>query len=84
MAAAPPANTLVETAATVRSDALRIVNSLDELLDARLEDDILKMVRDSITHWATQLTDEISVDCPDPSVLDEYAVQTWELLVVRA
>lgn len=80
----PPANALAETAATVRSDALRIVNSLDELLDVRLDNGARKMVRDSVKLWADQLADEISVDRPDPSVLDEYAVQTWELLAVRA
>lgn len=80
----PPAGTLSATAAAVRDEARLIVDSLDDLLDRRLDADSRDEVRDSVTRWAAQLLEDVSTERPNPAVLDEYAVQTWELLAVRA
>ncbi len=80
----PPAGTLEANAIALRDEACLIQDSLDDLLDLRLDAGARSGVRDSVTHWASQLLDDVSVEHPDPAVLDEYAVQTWELLAVRA
>ncbi|GAB1596867.1 class I SAM-dependent methyltransferase [Lysobacter claricitrinus] len=74
------AGTLQEQAGRVRRAAMELCR-LEP--DSRLPDALAERVRTSAAEWANELLSNVSAETPDPLQLDEYAVQTWELLAVN-
>lgn len=80
----PPTDGLAQTAEALRGDALDIMQSRGELLNIQLPPQLRVELSSAIEAWANGLLDDVSTSKPDPAILDEYAIQTWELLAVRA
>jgi len=77
----PPAGTHVEVAKRLREQAIRIRDEISP--DPNVPGVLAVQIREAVRAWADRLLAEVSLDAPDPGILDEYGVQTWELLVVR-
>jgi 2-polyprenyl-3-methyl-5-hydroxy-6-metoxy-1,4-benzoquinol methylase len=79
----PPAGTLVEAAQRLRQEAVEIREEVERAPDARLPGDLARAIREAVVAWSEELLAGVSPESPDPSVLDEYGVQTWELLAIK-
>lgn len=80
----PPAGTLIEVADRLRREAVEIREEVERGPDPRLPEDLGRAVRDAVTAWAEELLASVSPEDPDPKVIDEYGVQTWELLAIKS
>ena len=79
----PPGETLAAVAGRLRQEALELRAEAAGRPDPRLPADLARAVRGAVTAWADELLAKVSPEAPDPAVVDEYAVQTWDLLVVK-
>lgn len=79
----PPAGTLVETAGRLRREAAEIRDEVERAPDPRLPEELARAIGDAVKAWAEELLAGVSAEHPDPAVLDEYGIQTWELLAIK-
>lgn len=79
----PPGGTLPELAGGLRQAARELAGGVDALLASGLPEPLATALRAAIAAWARQLLEDLPEGHCRPDVVDEYAVQTWELLVVR-
>jgi 2-polyprenyl-3-methyl-5-hydroxy-6-metoxy-1,4-benzoquinol methylase len=79
----PPAGTLAEAAQRLRREAVEIREEVERAPDARLPEDLARAVREAVVAWSEELLASVSLENPDPAILDEYGVQTWELLAIK-
>lgn len=79
---APP-GTLHEVAGRLRQDAIEIRRDVIRETHPSLPPELASAIRESVAAWAEQLLADIDPADPDPAQIDEYGVQTWELLVVK-
>lgn len=79
---APP-GTWLEVAGRLRQEAIEIRREINRETDPRLPAALASAIRDAVGEWAEQLLADIDPKDPDTHQLDEYGVQTWELLAVR-
>jgi 2-polyprenyl-3-methyl-5-hydroxy-6-metoxy-1,4-benzoquinol methylase len=82
----PPAGTLAEVADRLRREAVEIREEVERGPGSwgdRLPEDLGRAIRDAVTAWAEELLASVSPENPDPKVIDEYGVQTWELLAIK-
>jgi 2-polyprenyl-3-methyl-5-hydroxy-6-metoxy-1,4-benzoquinol methylase len=79
----PPAGTLVEAAQRLRREAVEIREEVEHAPDPRLPEDLARAIRDAMVAWSEELLASVSAENPDPAALDEYGVQTWELLAIK-
>jgi 2-polyprenyl-3-methyl-5-hydroxy-6-metoxy-1,4-benzoquinol methylase len=77
----PPNETLSEAAVRLRREAVEI---REEGPDPRLPEDLAKVIKEAVTAWSDELLASVSIENPAPGIVDEYAIQTWELLAVRS
>lgn len=79
----PPAGTLAEIASQLRREATEVRSEVERAPDPRLPSELSTAIREAVAVWAEELLASVSPEHPDPAVLDEYAIQTWELLAIK-
>lgn len=79
----PPAGPVAATARRLRQEARELRDEVARGMEPRLPADLAVALRDAVTAWADELLASLDEDQPNPALIDEYAVQTWEMLVVK-
>ncbi|MDQ8050844.1 methyltransferase domain-containing protein [Luteibacter sp.] len=75
--------TLQEVAGRLRQDAIEIRRDINRETHPNLPPELANALREAVNVWAEELLADVDPVDPDPGQIDEYGVQTWELLVVR-
>jgi 2-polyprenyl-3-methyl-5-hydroxy-6-metoxy-1,4-benzoquinol methylase len=79
----PPAGSIAATAGRLCQEARELRAEVARGMDPRLPADLAGALRDAVTAWADELLANLAGERPDSAMIDEYAVQTWEMLVVK-